>query len=61
MLTDKQFRDILAEHIVDDKAEKALRDDRQELLNKIEHERAKISEREQILEAKVLELEVKQK
>ena len=53
-LSDADFRRLLGEHVTDQRAEQALRDDRQELLNDIEIERVKVSDEVWNLEYQLL-------
>lgn len=58
-LSDQQFRQLLGEHVSDQRAEQALRDDRQALIDERELERVKVSAREDWLQDQLMEARVR--
>lgn len=56
MLTDKQFRALLAEHVTDDRAERALREEREAWLTRERLAAVRVDNRVWDLENKLMEM-----
>lgn len=59
MLSDKQFRDLLAEHVTDDRVERALREDRESFKTQARLNEVRVDNRVWELEDKLMEMGVK--